>query len=66
MKTRKPSNKQPKPVSQDAVAEPDIHNLIVKTNESNERCERTEEQMKIQTLIAQAIKMSELVYPWTR
>ena len=55
MKTRKPSNKQPKPVSQDAVAEPDIHNLIVKTNESNERCERTEEQMRIQTLIAQAI-----------
>ena len=30
MKTRKPSNKQPKLVSQDPAAEPDIEDLVVK------------------------------------
>ena len=56
MKTRKPSNKQPKPVSQDVVMqEPDIEDLVVKRMPAMRDAKGHINNERIQALIAQVV-----------
>ena len=55
METRKPSNKQPKPVSQDTGTEPDIQARIAKRMKAMRDAKELKQKTQIQALIAQAM-----------
>ena len=56
MKTDKPVNKQPKPVSEDApVAVPDLEDLVMKRMKAMRDAKELKKKEQIQALIAQAI-----------
>ena len=55
MKTRKPSNKQPKPESQDSSTVPDIEDLVAKRMNAMGDAKELKKNEQIQALIAQAI-----------
>ena len=63
MKTRKPSNKQPKPESKGATTVPDIEDLVAKRMNAMGDAKELKKNEQIQALIAQAIfDLSKLIY----